>query len=172
MRYTRALALLLAIAAPVCAHADTLFSLSASFANGDTATGTLDLDTVSGLVLGGTATLFDSSDSPFATLPVITGPPLQGIQRSRGSFDALIVYNGVNDFLQLDLPTISLVGYGGSAIVIDPHFSNIGVNNQLSQLTSGAFSPATASTPEPSSLLLLGTGMLGLLSAARRRLTS
>jgi hypothetical protein len=62
---------------------------------------------------------------------------------------------------------------GGIQPEVAPRFAHFGVNDiggdTTVALDSFTFSPAVAQTPEPSSLVLLGTGVLGVAGMAQRR---
>lgn len=72
------------------------------------------------------------------------------------------------DFLVLNLPVGSLVGYQGGDI--GSAFADNANNGVSISLVSGEFTTAPSGvTPEPSTLVLFGTGILGLAGAARRK---
>ncbi len=97
--------------------------------------------------------------------------------------DAPLTLNG-NDFYSnapfflvpgesesFDIFTVTLPSYTPVGFAYSGYFTIVGGSDGGAQdpLATTNFSIATASTPEPSSVLLLGSGMTGLLSLVRRK---
>jgi len=179
-------ALLAALAlCPALAHADDIrtFTLNATYGlNGASTpagniTGTLSIDATTGALLS------ESFSTPFDGY---TNTTYFGIGTWDGSQSGTSpnVYFGENAVtppqystqlnLNLFLPTASLVGYNGGSLCTNatPCASAISDINHHTDynLISGALSTSVAPTPEPSSLVLLGSGAFGLLGLVRRRL--
>jgi hypothetical protein len=180
------LTLLGVLAIAAAAHADTItFNFNGTlqnFINGrpdgsGIANGTVDVDTTNGVFTGADFTvsvsginyLFNTAPSPQG--PVFTPPWAYAAQ----------FLDVAGDDFQLALPVITLVGYAGSAVCtsISPCPLKIGEIlslfvygpdlNRFAEVQSGSLTPATAISPEPSSLVLLGTGLLGVVGASRRK---
>ena len=153
------------------AYADTIttFDAAGMFASGSKLSGQLTIDTTTGVVtsvnLGVTGPdnlLFTTIGGQSANTP------------TAGNYH-LSLLSGSNTF-NFELPVGTLVGYTGGLIAStsNPESSGntsaifFGNTGTFDYLTSGSVAP----TPEPSSVLLLGTGVLGMAGVLRKRFAS
>jgi hypothetical protein len=179
MRLRSVLAVAALVSASLVARADTytVFNLNSSFnhSGSETVSGTLTLDD--------TTDLFSSADLvasgfgfPPDTLSTITSQGPTG----HPPVEEVTVYDGGLTALDLYLPVATLAGYDGGPIcsfdTSGCHFDDTDYQVFLfgNFALAGSLTPETniAPAPEPSSLLLIGTGLLGMAGVMRRKIQS
>jgi hypothetical protein len=163
-------------------HADTIttFALDGfTFQSPATLTGTITIDVTTGIATGIGATYTAGSLTDKFTV-VRTDIPPTLLYPTIGSISV-----PANNFLQISLPS-SLVGYTGGPVCTYPTGKNCPfgifdsmppmgfVVSEFSTLTmeindiqSGTLDPVSATTPEPSTFLLLASGLIGALASNR-----
>jgi hypothetical protein len=168
---------------PSCLHADTIttFALDGfTFQSPATLTGTITIDVTTGIATGINATYTAGSHTDEFTALRTDFPPLPGYP-TMGSISL-----PANNFLQISLQTSTLVGYAGGPVCTYPtgqncpfgffgsmtpmgfvvsEFSTPGL--QINWIQSGTLDPVSTTTPELSTFVLLGSGLIGALASNR-----
>lgn len=177
MRITPVLALLLALPVVPGAYADTFSGSGGGFSGSGTLTTTSNGDgsyTITGISGSGFGTLFtpggyqhnDNQLFPGATNLVDSNGFAFTYTQGDTNYDVDVLSSGSGtyaaDFTDLDSNMLSSMSVtfalNGTSPMATPHSFNF------------AFGATPAVTPEPSTLLLLGTGAVGILGIMRRRL--
>ena len=175
MRFHRLLTAAAILAISVTAHADTFsFSLSGPSDNGSGIITAAPTGTPGEFLITAITGTFDGS-AIAALLPVGTFPSslppendnLFFYPDTAGAFDE----SGVSFVTASALDVNIFYGYftSLSGLTTGPDYFVVEGTDTVNDVTSFT---ATDPTPEPSSILLVGSGLLGLTAAIRRRITS
>jgi hypothetical protein len=180
MRLSFQLAIPAILAAGIlAAHADTMSTFSLTnytFQSGATATGTIVIDVTDGEVASTNITYFGVTTLLF-DISTGTGNVSAGLYSNAPSTDA------AGDVLadSFHTPAVGFVGYAGGETCSQADLCDVFVtsaiifaNSTQDLLETGSLTlePSIVTTPEPSTLALLSTGILGLVDVARRKFIS
>lgn len=161
---------LFALVAPSGARADTIFIASGTFQDGSTLSGTLTINTATGLITSADLIVqYNISPSVTETFANILGQTPSTVDLEGNLFSSLF----------FDISASTLMGYSGGALCstsvacagsivtdVSPANGITGVPfNDF--LTSGMLTSTVATAPEPSTVVLLAAGLLGLMCAMR-----
>jgi hypothetical protein len=169
MRFQLLAAAAVLLSASLVAHADTDTDTDTNFSftdvsvqGGGSITGYITIDTTTGTAVGSDFTI-DSTiagDATFDSAASAWG--------SQGRNNYLVEFNNnvFGDVISLMFDTGSLKGYTGGGLNNESNFLNSDYDEPS---FTAVLTPESAVTPEPSSLVLLGTGLLGSIGAMRRK---
>ena len=140
-----------------CEDCTTTFALNSA----DSGSGTLTLNPATGLFSAADLTISDFPNPMEDGSLTVLGP--QGVQDGEYFVDVLPAGSSFDE-LRLFLPTATLNGFDGSSVT---NLSDVIVGGTSVIPVSGTLE--TSVTPEPGSLLLLATGLMGLAGLMWRR---